>query len=208
MSSGHLLLELAEKEQVSKLSELARIGDTTVTISVHRSLNTSRGGISEEDFLGLSDKELLEGFQDQDVIKVQRIVIRRNDQEVPTKHVVLSFGTSEMPTSLEAGYVKINIRPYIPNPRRCFKCQRFGHASHSCRGKETCAKCSENDYTAINCASLPLCVNCKGDHPAYSRSCPSWKKEKEVIALTVKKRSRFMKRGNGCRTFSAKVTLM
>lgn len=118
-------------------------------------------------------------------VKVQRIVIRRNDQEVPTKHVILTFGTSVMPTSLEAGYIKINVRPYIPNPRRCFKCQRFGHASHSCRGNATCAKCSATDHSSENCHSSPHCVNCKGDHAAYSRSCPCWKKEKEVIALTV-----------------------
>lgn len=96
-----MLLELNEKEQLQKVSELTKIGKDTVTISAHRSLNTSRSVISEEDFLGLSDEELLEGFQEQNVVKVQRIVIRRNDQEVPTKHVILTFGTSVMPTSLD-----------------------------------------------------------------------------------------------------------
>ncbi|XP_049516585.1 uncharacterized protein LOC125942457 [Dermacentor silvarum] len=191
MSSGDLLLELNDKDQVQMLSELTSIGDATVTISAHRTLNTSRGVISEEDFLGLSDEELLEGFQEQNVTKVQRIVIRRNDQEIPTKHVILTFGTSEMPTSLNAGYVKVNVRPYIPNPRRCFKCQRFGHASHACRGQTTCAKCSSNEHQSDNCTSSLHCVNCKGDHAAYSRSCPCWKKEKEVIALTVKEKISF-----------------
>lgn len=65
MSSGDLLLELNDKDQVQKLLELTSIGDATVTISAHRTLNTSRGVISEEDFLGLSDEEMLEGFQEQ-----------------------------------------------------------------------------------------------------------------------------------------------
>lgn len=192
MSSGDLLIELTEKEQVPKITELTNIGNTTVSTTVHRSLNTSKGVISEQDFIGLSDEELLDGFQDQQVIKVQRIVIRRNDQETPTKHIILTFATSDMPTSIEAGYLKINVRPYIPNPRRCFKCQRFGHASQVCRGKDTCAKCSSNDHKAESCEASPHCVNCGGDHPAYSRSCPSWKREKEIITLTVKEKISFV----------------
>lgn len=191
MSSGDILLELKEKQQVEKLLDVTSIGDVAVTISPHRSLNTSRGVISEEDFMNLSDEELLEGFQEQGVTKVQRIVLRRNNQEIPTKHVILTFATSTLPSSLEAGYVKVNVRPYIPNPRRCFKCQRFGHASPSCRGKATCAKCSSNDHESDKCNSSPQCTNCKGDHPAYSRSCPVWKKEKEVIAITVKEKISF-----------------
>lgn len=30
------------------------------------------------------------------------------------------------------------------------------------------------------------CVNCKGVHAAYSRSCPEWKKEKEIITIKTK----------------------
>lgn len=191
MSSGDLLIELKKKEQIQKLYDLVSIGNTDITITAHRSLNTCRGVISEEDFLNLSDEELLEGFQNQNVIKVQRITMRRNNEQLPTKHIILTFGTSTLPSSLDAGYLKINVRPYIPNPRRCFKCQRFGHASQSCRGKEACAKCSANGHSAEKCQESPCCVNCKGDHPAYSRSCPVWKREKDVIALTVKEKISF-----------------
>lgn len=190
MTSGDILLELKKKEQLEKMSDLTTIGDIKVTISPHRSLNTCRGVISE-DFLNLSDEELLEGFQEQNVIKVQRITIGRNDEQIPTKHVILTFGTSILPSSLEAGYVKINVRPYMPNPRRCFKCQKFRHASQSCRGKATCAKCGANDHPLDNCNASPRCANCKGDHAAYSRSCPLWRKEKKIIALTVKEKISF-----------------
>ncbi|GFV95770.1 hypothetical protein TNCV_1728201 [Trichonephila clavipes] len=40
--------------------------DSSVTISPHKSLNTSRGVISEPDLLSTPESEVLEGFSDQD----------------------------------------------------------------------------------------------------------------------------------------------
>ncbi|KFM61876.1 hypothetical protein X975_23945, partial [Stegodyphus mimosarum] len=36
-----------------------------------------------------------------------------------------------------------------------------------------------------NCTAAPLCVNCNGEHPAFSRLCPKWKSEKEVQTTKV-----------------------
>lgn len=186
MSNGDLLIEVKDKTQCDKLLKVDKIGDIPVIVSPHRSMNTVRGVISEADLLDLSENELLEGFHEQNVIKVQRIVIRRENREIPTKHIVLTFGTTVLPETVEAGYVKIRVRPYIPNPRRCYTCQKFGHGSLSCRGKQTCARCSKTDHASEGCTAPPRCVNCSGDHAAYSRSCQQWKKEKEIIALKVK----------------------
>lgn len=186
MASGDLLLEVRDKLQHTKLTNLAAFGDIPISVSPHRSMNTVRGVISEIDLLELTESELLEGWKDENVVNVQRIKLRRDDKEIPTKHLIITFGTSNLPEHIETGYCKIRVRPYIPNPRRCFKCQRFGHGSQSCRGRPTCAKCASNDHSSDICTSAAHCVNCGGDHPAYSRSCPSWKKEKEVIELKVK----------------------
>lgn len=191
MTNGDLLLELKDKDQFKKMNDLKCIGDVAVTVSAHRTMNTSRGVISEDDFLHLSDEELLDGFQNQNVIKVERILIRRNNEQIRTKHIVLTFDSCELPTTLDAGYIKLRVRPYIPNPRRCCKCQRYGHGSQTCRGKQTCAKCSSNEHTSDACDSSPHCVNCDGSHPAYSRTCPKWKIEKEIISLKVKENVTF-----------------
>ncbi|KAM7312640.1 uncharacterized protein ISCGN_009545 [Ixodes scapularis] len=45
-----------------------------------------------------------------------------------------------LPETVRAGYLNCRICPYISNPQRYFRCQRFGHGSRSCRGKETCAR--------------------------------------------------------------------
>lgn len=191
MSNGDLLLELKDKPQYEKLNDLECIGDVAITVSAHRTMNTSRGVISEEDFMDLTNEELLEGFNDQNVIKVERILIRQNNEQIKTKHIIVTFDTSVLPSTLQAGYMKLRVRPYVPNPRRCFNCQRYGHGSQTCRGRQTCAMCSSNDHTSDACDSEPHCVNCDGSHPAYSRACPKWKKEKEIISLKVKENITF-----------------
>ncbi|KAM7304276.1 uncharacterized protein ISCGN_014176 [Ixodes scapularis] len=107
--------------------------------------------------------------------------------------------------TVKAGYLQCRVRPYVPNPQRCFECQRFGHGSRNCRGRDTCAKFSSKEHVADACDNEPHCANCGGNHPAYSRSCPVWKDEKEVITLKVtenityteaKKRFAFVKKGS------------
>ncbi|KFM75518.1 Nucleic-acid-binding protein from mobile element jockey, partial [Stegodyphus mimosarum] len=71
---------------------------------------------------------------------------------------------------------------------RCFQCQRFGHSKISCRGKLTCARCAMVGHDSDTCTAAPLCINCKGEHPAFSRSCPKWKLEKEIQTTKVNKK--------------------
>ncbi|GBL78452.1 hypothetical protein AVEN_42945-1 [Araneus ventricosus] len=84
------------------------------------------------------------------------------------------------------------VRPYIPNPLRCYKCQRFGHSKASCRGTLTCARCAEAGRDSSDCTASEKCVNCKGSHTSFSRSCSAWKFEKEVIAEKVKRNISFL----------------
>ncbi|GBO43779.1 hypothetical protein AVEN_10318-1 [Araneus ventricosus] len=79
------------------------------------------------------------------------------------------------------------VRTYIPNPLRCFKCQRFGHSKTSCRGTLTCARCAEVGHESTDCTRTEKCVNCKGEHTSFSRNCFAWKQEKEIITTKIKK---------------------
>lgn len=187
MASGDLLLEVKSQSQYENLSKLESFGNIPISITPHRSLNTSRGVVSDQELLGLTEGELLEGWKDQQVTQVQRIKIRRDKKEIPTKHIIVAFCTSTLPEHLETGYLKLNVRPYIPNPRRCFKCQRFGHGSQSCRGQLTCGKCATTGHATDECKveDGAHCANCDGAHPAYSRTCPTWKKEKEIVTIKI-----------------------
>ncbi|GFS53154.1 CCHC-type domain-containing protein [Trichonephila clavipes] len=132
--------------------------DSTLTVTPHKSLNCSRDVISKSDLLCTSEAEILEGLSDQGVIQVRRITILRDSKRLPTKHIILTFNSPKLPTSIKARYLNCKIRPYVPNPLRCFKCQRSGHSQTAFRGQLTCSRCAtvghpSTDFAAVNKSS-------------------------------------------------------
>ncbi|GBO43778.1 hypothetical protein AVEN_10317-1 [Araneus ventricosus] len=186
LRSGDLLIEVASRNQSQKISKIKTFGTIPVSISPHATLNSSKGVISCGELLNVTLEEISEKLQCQGVSHVQRISIRRDGQLLATKHLVLTFNSPKLPQSIKAGYINLSVRPYIPNPLRCFKCQRFGHSQTGCRGALTCARCATFGHLSSDCTEPEKCVNCKGSHTSYSRSCPIWKTEKEIVAVKVK----------------------
>lgn len=191
LRSGDILIETKNYRQSQSLMNMEKFVDITVNVSPHRSLNTSRGVISEIDLLNVSDEEIREELADQNVIDSRRITIRKGLEIVKTKHIILTFNTPKLPIAIHAGYLNCPVRPYIPNPLRCFNCQRFGHSQTSCRGSATCAKCGTTEHASEDCGNEAKCINCGGDHPAYSRSCPKWQSEKEIQQIKITKNVSF-----------------
>ncbi|GFU97987.1 uncharacterized protein TNCV_3150281 [Trichonephila clavipes] len=74
----------------------------------------------------------------------------------------------KLPTTIKAGYLNCKIRPYIPNPLRCYKCQKFGHFQTSCRGQLTCSRCASVGHSSMDCTLEPVCVNCTESYPSNS----------------------------------------
>ncbi|KAF8789549.1 hypothetical protein HNY73_007480 [Argiope bruennichi] len=125
-----------------------------------------------------------EELRDQNVCAARRINIRRGDRLVPTQHVVLTFQKPVLPKSIKGGYINCKIRQYIPNPLRYFKCQRYGYLQTS--------KSAESGHEMNACTSDILkCANCSGSHAAFSKSCPKWIVEKEIISINIKKNITF-----------------
>ncbi|GBL55405.1 hypothetical protein AVEN_232921-1 [Araneus ventricosus] len=85
--------------------------------------------------------------------------------------------------------MRLSVRAYIPNPLRCFQCQRFGHSKTSYCGTLTCPRCAEVGHDNSQCAAAEKCVNCKDAHTSFSRNCSEWKLEKEIITTKIKKYS-------------------
>ena len=94
----------------------------------------------------LSEDKLKQELQGSNVQDVKHILKTENVQKVPTGTLALTFNTAKLPQSIKAGYIKLNVRPYIPNPLRCFKCQAFGHKSKFCKKSEVCPKWGERAH--------------------------------------------------------------
>ncbi|GFX80447.1 hypothetical protein TNCV_177861 [Trichonephila clavipes] len=77
-------------------------------------------------------------------------------------------------------------RTYIPNPQRCFQCQRFGHSKTVCRGQPTCSRCAEVDHDSADCKAKERCVNCKGDHSSFLALVQPGYSKRRITALKIK----------------------
>ncbi|GBN65622.1 hypothetical protein AVEN_213066-1, partial [Araneus ventricosus] len=192
LRSGDLLIEVATRKQAQQIVQLKSLDTIPVNVTAHATLNFSKGVISCGELLNVPMEEICKGFQSQGITRVHRIKIKRDGHLIDTKHLILTFHSPKIPESVTAGYIKLTVRPYIPNPLRCFKCQRFGHSKDSCRGTLTCARCAEAGHDSSDCKASEKCVNCKGSHTSFSRLCSAWKFEKEVIAEKVKKDISFL----------------
>jgi hypothetical protein len=82
-----------------------------------------------------------------------------------------------------------SISLYIPQPPQYFRCQGWGRRSTGCTGETHCGRCAgphtTNNHTCTHnnpcptgqkCNSeKPKCVNCQGNHPSWTRTCPAAK---------------------------------
>lgn len=73
---------------------------------------------------------------------------------------------------------------------QCFRCQAWGHSAQNCGRPRHCVKCLE-DHEPGKCSRInkeapgnPQCWNCKGDHAANSRECPTFAEyERNMLKL-------------------------
>ncbi|GFV26836.1 uncharacterized protein TNCV_3455071 [Trichonephila clavipes] len=180
LRSGDLLIETTSALQSKSFLLAKTFLDFPLTVNPHKSLNSCRGVISEPDLLSSSEAEILEGLSDQGVTQVRRISVKKDSSLFPTKNLILTFNSPKLPSNIKAGYLNCKVRPYIPNPLRCFKCQRFGHSQTSCRGQLTCSRCASVGHASTDCSLEPKCINCLQPHPSDSKLCPKWKIEKQI----------------------------
>ena len=118
--------------------------------------------------------------------------LRSPNQKVA--HVTLSFKDRHSAnTAIQCGLFiegkHVDVRKKLTEPRRCLKCQKFGHFVIDCKTDgDTCARCSGWHRTsACKMTSIEAlqCSNCVGDkasgHGATDRNCPAFKSETNKI---------------------------
>ena len=77
LQSGELLIEIQNNTQVSNLKKCTLLSNISVTISSHRTLNSSKGIISVPDLQYVPESEILENLKVQGVTDVHRISITK-----------------------------------------------------------------------------------------------------------------------------------
>ena len=97
---------------------------------------------------------------------VRRLTVKKDGKSIQTGTYFLTFDRPTPPEKLEVGYLKVDVSLYIPNPLRCFNCQKFGHGKDNGRGSQCCVRCGQNGHDSTDCQLREKCSNCQGDHMA------------------------------------------
>ena len=93
-----------------------------------------------------TEENITEYLKTQGVTDCKRFTIKKDGNLIETNTLLLTFNTTTLPKSLKTFYRIIPVEVYIPNPLRCFNCQRFGH-ENSCPELpgSVCEKCGMGD---------------------------------------------------------------
>ena len=121
------------------------------------------------------------------ITDIHRIVVKRNNVEIKTNTLILTFNTPQIPDYLKNCYLNIPVTQYVPNPIRCYKYQRFGHVTGRCKHSETCARCSETGHKDDTCTKEYKCINCGEKHASYNKKCSHYKREFDIQHIRVSK---------------------
>lgn len=184
---GKLTIVLNNEEQCTLILTIKTLANVEVTCSIDGKLNQSQGTIRYDNRPGFTIETLKDNLKQQNVTDIYQITRRANDKSIVKEPIyILTFNTTNLPARVTIGWSNCPVRLYIPKPRRCFKCQRFGHGKTNCRSEaDICATCALPTHEG-ECTSPEKCKNCNGNHPSYSRKCPIYEKEQEILAYKAK----------------------
>ena len=186
-----ILVETTRKSQTESLLKIETFFNIKVSVSEHKTLNSSKGIIKDRALKGETEEDILNYLKPQGVIAVKRFKIKKEYSLVDTNTILLTFNSAILPANLKIFYRIIPVELYIPNPLRCFNCQRFGHHESNCSEDpgSVCERCGKgnHDHHTSQCQNQIKCRNCGKDHLPKSNLCEMWKKEKEIIKIKITK---------------------
>ena len=147
------------------------------------SLSSSKGTLYSVEYTSWKEEDILRELQADGVpvSHVYRFLDRRGSSPVGSPRLLLTFDVPHPPSHVYLGFTSLSVRHFIPRPRRCFRCQLFGHSLRTCRRQATCSHCGKLPHRP--CPNPPSCVNCGGPHPSDFSHCPSYLFEKTALEI-------------------------
>lgn len=111
-------------------------------------------------------------FEVESVRRINKKIIENNETKYnPTRTVIISFKTQELPKYISVNHVRFAVEPYVQRVILCNNCCQFGQMSTQCRSKTRYLKCGGNHSAET----------CKGNHFTNQiKDCPEFKRQKKV----------------------------
>lgn len=138
--------------------------------------------------LEISDKDLKANLSSSaEIISIKRLNKRcpgdlDGNGWTPSETIRLGFKGPSLPPYVYIHSLRIPVERFVFPVTQCANCWKYGHLKIRCPSKNlVCPKCSQKHE---NCTSTSFsCVNCLGDHMAFDKICPFFKKEKKLRDL-------------------------
>lgn len=194
MRSGQLLIEVMNRQQSNDIASLKSLAGVEVEVTKHDKMNQIKGTIRYENRPQFTDDQILKTLKKYDVVDIYRFKRRVNNNLSPLPVYLITFNGNSLPEHICIGWTKCIVRAYIPRPRRCFKCQKYGHGARNCRSEgNICLTCGkEIDENHQRPCTMPAhCVNCGEGHPANDMKCDAYRQEAEILAVQTRERIKF-----------------
>lgn len=206
---GSILILTKNQIGSNAIGRAIKIGTTDVICKDFISMNSCQGVIFADQLINVSVDDMKENLKSENVIDVYKIMKRdeKNIQQ-PTKMAILTFNSQIVPENVKIGYLNVKVNPYISNPLRCKKCQKFGHSGKKCFNKESCFLCgivgehevcqsidclvcnnTKDDESENHAKCIGFkCINCSGAHKSSDRRCPEYVKEYQISKIKCEER--------------------
>ena len=192
-------------EDVEMLINTKKIKETPVEIKKDQYKNLIRGKIKNTSVITSTEEEIIEELHEINCIKAQKLEVPKRDSEkniVRDKDNKLVFEYSgEAIITLELETIplnkvsffhsKIQVKQHEPDPVLCRQCYKYRHTKKRCENPiGICGYCSKASHTTFGqkCNNPPMCMHChknnnQCDHPIFSKKCPYYNREKEILLI-------------------------
>lgn len=190
LRDGTVMVRTMNRKQAEKLlKKTVLVEGIDIKVSEHKKLNQSQVVFTRFDLKHATDDEILTELNAQHVIALKRLKRRAGQVLVESYSILLTFDTPTPPEFLTIGYYeRIRVRLYVPQPLRCFNCNRFGHTANRCQVEAICRNCTELKTADHKCQRI-VCSNCYSiEHAAWDKSCPKFVEEKEIQTIKTKEK--------------------
>ena len=128
MPGGEILVETESRIHADKLQQLTELGTVPVKVTPHRTLNTYKGVIRSRDMAACSVEEIVTELGPQEVTDALVISVKDGNAKRRTNTIILTFALPRPPKHIKAGYIRIHVELYVPNPLRCYNVKSTGTA--------------------------------------------------------------------------------
>lgn len=180
---GSLLIRTNSSKGTANLLKSTTFGGImNIKVEEHHSLNDRQGIIYCPDLNNEDLNEILKELENQNIKLVHAMTKSVDNKIVRMGLYVITFNAQVLPEFINVGYLKVKVRPFIPNPMKCKKCLAYGHTQKWCNeSEEFCYKCSKT-LPHESCTDK-ICKNCQGEHFSNFKKCPIYVKEAKIMEI-------------------------